>query len=210
MSENIKVIIIDNDQDILFTVTEICEFCNYTVFTADRGEEGYKIALREKPDLIIIDYHMPGWDGLLTVKKIHGSLPEVAILVLTVDENQETADEFLKAGATDFTIKPIKAPDLIARMKINLQLKSIQPQLLSNQEQEYIEKGISRFTLENIENYMLEQNTPVTIQGVSISVELSYKTVHRYIQYLVENNRAETIHQYGTIGRPKNRYKILK
>jgi len=210
MSKNVKVIVIDDNPDILFTVKEICEYCNYTVFTTDQGEDGYKIALREKPNLIIIDYHMPGWDGLLTVKKIHKSLPDVAILVLTVDENQETADEFLKAGATDFTIKPIKAPDLIARMKINLQLKSVQSQLVSNQEQEYIEKGISALTLEKIENYMIEQSNPVTIQDVAISVELSYKTVHRYIQYLVENNRAETIHQYGTIGRPKNRYKISK
>lgn len=210
MSENVKVIVIDDDHDILFTVKEICEFCHYTVFTADKGEEGYKIALREKPDLIIIDYHMPGWDGLLTVKKIHKSLPHVAILVLTVDENQETADEFLKAGATDFTIKPIKAPDLIARMKINLQLKSIQSQLVTNQEQEYIEKGISGLTLDKIVGYMHSQSSPVTIQEVAISVDLSYKTVHRYIQYLVENNRAETIHQYGTIGRPKNRYKMIK
>lgn len=210
MSENTKVIVIDDNHDILFTVKEICEFCDYTVFTADKGEVGYKLALVEKPDLIIIDYHMPGWDGLLTVKKIHQSMPEIAILVLTVDENQETAEEFLKAGATDFAVKPIKAPDLIARMKINLQLKDMQSQLVSNQEQEYIEKGISAITLEKIENFMQGQSQPLTIQDVSNSVELSYKTVHRYIQYLVESNRVETIHQYGTIGRPKNRYQIIK
>jgi two-component system response regulator DctR len=210
MSENTKVIVIDDNHDILFTVKEICEFCDYTVFTADKGEVGYKLALVEKPDLIIIDYHMPGWDGLLTVKKIHQSMPDVAILVLTVDENQETAEEFLKAGATDFAVKPIKAPDLIARMKINLQLKAMQSQLVSNQEQEYIEKGISALTLDKIENFMREQSQPLTIQDVSTSVELSYKTVHRYIQYLVEINRVETIHQYGTIGRPKNRYQIIK
>jgi two-component system response regulator DctR len=210
MSKDIKVIVIDDNHDILFTVKEICEFCDYTVFTADSGEEGYKLALRETPDLIIIDYHMPGWDGLLTVKKIHKSLPDVAILVLTVDENQETAEEFLSAGATDFAIKPIKAPDLIARLKINLQLKSIQSQLVSNQEQEYIEKGISEHTLVKIAHVMGQESTPMTIQEVSTSVDLSYKTVHRYIQYLVENNRVETIHQYGTIGRPKNRYRLLK
>ena len=209
MSEKIKVIVIDDNHDILFTVKEICEFCDYTVHTADQGEIGYKLAMKIKPDLIIIDYHMPGWDGLLTVKKIHKELPEVAILVLTVDENQETAEEFLKAGATDFAIKPIKAPDLIARMKINLQLKTMQSRLVINQEQEYIEKGISALTLGKIETFMREQKSPVTLQEVSQSVELSYKTVHRYIQYLVESNRAETIHQYGTIGRPKNRYQIL-
>ncbi|MCH4890192.1 response regulator [Acidaminobacter sp. JC074] len=204
-----KVVVIDDNHDILFTVKEICEFCGYTVFTADQGETGYKLALKEKPQLIIIDYHMPGWDGLLTVKKITKDLPQAAILVLTVDENQETAENFLNAGATDFAIKPIKAPDLIARMKINLQLQNMQSQNTVKQEQEYIEKGISAITLEKIETFMRNENSPVTIHDVSIAVELSYKTVHRYIQYLVENNKAETIHQYGTVGRPKNRYQIL-
>ncbi|WP_240842553.1 response regulator [Acidaminobacter sp. JC074] len=209
MSDKIKVVVIDDNHDILFTVKEICEFCGYTVFTADQGETGYKLALKEKPQLIIIDYHMPGWDGLLTVKKITKDLPQAAILVLTVDENQETAENFLNAGATDFAIKPIKAPDLIARMKINLQLQNMQSQNTVKQEQEYIEKGISAITLEKIETFMRNENSPVTIHDVSIAVELSYKTVHRYIQYLVENNKAETIHQYGTVGRPKNRYQIL-
>lgn len=209
MSNKIKVIVIDDNHDILFTVKEICEYSGYTVFTADQGELGYELALKEKPELIIIDYHMPGWDGLQTVKKISKDLPEAAILVLTVDENQETAENFLKAGATDFAIKPIKAPDLIARMKINLQLQTMQSLQAVKQEQEYIEKGISVLTLDKIETFMRNQNTPVTIHEVSTSVELSYKTVHRYIQYLVENNRAETIHQYGTVGRPKNRYQII-
>jgi len=210
MSNNIKVIVIDNDHDILFTVKEVCEFCDYTVFTADRGEKGYKLALEVKPELIIIDYHMPGWDGLQTVKKIHKALPEVAILVLTVDENQETAEKFLQAGATDFAIKPIKAPDLIARMKINLQLQSMQSQQAVKQEQEYIDKGMSAITLEKIVGFMRSQSTPVTLHEVSTSVELSYKTVHKYMQYLVENKQAETIHQYGIIGRPKNRYQIIE
>lgn len=210
MSDKIKVIVIDDNHDILFTVKEICEYCGYKVFTVDQGEDGYKLALKEKPELIIIDYHMPGWDGLLTVKKISEALPDTAILVLTVDENQETAENFLKAGATDFAIKPIKAPDLIARMKINLQLQTIQAQHAIRQEQEFIEKGISALTLDKIEAYMRDQKTPLTIHEVSSSVQLSYKTVHRYIQYLVENHRVETIHQYGTVGRPKNRYQIIQ
>lgn len=209
MSENSKVIVIDNDHDILYTVKEICEYCNYTVFTADNGEEGYQLALKEKPELIVIDYHMPGWDGLFTVKKIHQVMPDIAILVLTVDENQETAELFLEAGATDFAVKPIIAPDLIARMKINLQLRSIQSNLVVKQEQDYIEKGISAKTLDLIIKYMKEQKSPVTLHDISTSVNLSYKTVHKYILYLVNNNQVETVHQYGTIGRPKNKYRIL-
>jgi two-component system response regulator DctR len=45
------------------------------------------------------------------------------ILVLTVDERQELADQFLTAGATDFALKPIKAPDLISRINVHLRYR---------------------------------------------------------------------------------------
>jgi len=209
MPDTTKIVIIDDDLDILYTVSEICEFCDYKVFTANNGEDGYQLTLKEKPDLVIVDYHMPGWDGMLTVKKIHAALPNVLIMVLTVDENQEIADKFLSVGASDFSVKPIKAPDLIARIKINLQLNEMKTHMHSKTEQAYIEKGISVLTLDKIRIYLKKQLNTVTIQDVSTGVSLSYKTVHRYIQYMVDNHEVEIIHQYGTLGRPKNQYKLF-
>ena len=44
----------------------------------------------------------------------------VPIIVFTIDESQEVADQFLQAGASDFALKPIKAPDIISRIKLHL------------------------------------------------------------------------------------------
>ena len=46
----------------------------------------------------------------------------VPIIVFTIDESQEVADQFLQAGASDFALKPIKAPDIISRIKLHLRL----------------------------------------------------------------------------------------
>ncbi len=209
MLDSTKILIIDDDQDILYTVREICEFCNYKVYTENSGETGYNTALRIKPDLVIVDYHMPGWDGLMTVRKIHEALPNTLIMVLTVDENQDTANKFLLAGATDFSVKPIKAPDLISRIKINLQLHEAQTHLHTKTEQSYLEKGISALTLDKIKECMRAQKNPSTIHDISAGVDLAYKTVHKYVQYLVEHNQVEIVHQYGTLGRPRNQYRLI-
>lgn len=65
-----KILIVDDEPDILFTIEEICDFCGYKAFTTSSGDEAIRIAQVKKPDLMIVDYHMPGWDGLSIVKKL--------------------------------------------------------------------------------------------------------------------------------------------
>lgn len=202
-----KIVIIDDDPDILFTLQEICHFCGYEAYTATSGQEGYEMVKTIMPSLVIVDYHMPGWDGLTTVKKIKNLERNVSILVLTVDEQQETADRFIEAGASDFSIKPIKAPDLISRLKMNLRIQSIEQTMDGKKEQVYLEKGISAATLKLITDFMEGQSEEVTFEDISAGVSLAYQTVHRYIQYLVENDLIEVIPIYGRLGRPKNKYK---
>jgi two-component system response regulator DctR len=133
----------------------------------------------------------------------------VSILVLTVDERQETAEKFIAAGATDFAIKPIKSPDLISRIKMNLRINEIQQKYMEERHQVYIDKGISPATLSIICDYLREQKEGVTIDDITIGLNLAYQTVHRYVQYLIEENKIETVPIYGQIGRPKNKYKLL-
>ena len=107
-----KILVIDDEIDIVYTIKEICEFSGFEVFTASNGKDGLEICKKEEPNLIVLDYHMPGWDGLKTVEKIKEVDETVSILVLTVDERQEIANKFIETGATDFAIKPIKAPEI--------------------------------------------------------------------------------------------------
>lgn len=206
---NKRILVIDDEADILYTIKEIGEFSGFEVFTANNGKDGLQICTDEQPHLIIVDYHMPGWDGLTTVNKIRTVDETVSILVLTVDERQEISDQFIEAGATDFAIKPIKAPDLIARINVNLKINEIQSQSKKAKETIYIEKGISAATLSFVEKYMREKEEGQTIDEISKGVSLAYQTVHRYVHYMLGVGKIEVLPVYGQVGRPKNHYKIV-
>lgn len=204
-----NVLIIDDDKDILYTLKEISTFAGLIPSTASNGKEGFQLFKDGHYDLIIMDYHMPGWDGLTTLKKMRVLNPYVSIIILTVDERQEIADEFLKHGATDFAIKPIKAPDLIARIQINLKISQIQTEKALAEQSMYVDKGISLATLDLIEKSLMDMPEAFTIDDLSKSVGLAYQTVHRYVQFLLEKSKIEVIPVYGALGRPKNKYRLL-
>ncbi len=204
-----EIVIIDDEADILYTLKEICTHGGWKAVTASNGKQGFELCKKHKPKLVLVDYHMPDWDGLTTVKKIRQLDNSVSILVLTVDERQEIAEKFIAAGATDFAIKPIKSPDLISRIKINLKINEIQEKFEADKHQIYIDKGISPATLSIICDYFKEQDRELTIDEITIGLNLAYQTVHRYIQYMIEENSLTVIPTYGQIGRPKNKYKLL-
>ena len=204
-----EIVIIDDEPDILYTIKEICLYGGWEAATASNGRQGYELCRMHKPSLAIVDYHMPDWDGLKTVKRIRQTDNAISILVLTVDERQETAERFIAAGATDFAIKPIKSPDLISRIKINLRINEIQKKYISEQKQIYLDKGISPATLSIILDYLKERGDGLTIDDIANGLNLAYQTVHRYVSYLLDEKRIEIVPIYGQLGRPKNKYKLL-
>lgn len=205
-----KIVIIDDEPDIQYTIKEICLYGGWNAVVAKSGMQGCELCKIHSPNLVIVDYHMPDWDGLTTVKKIRQFDRTTSILVLTVDERQEIAEKFIAAGATDFAIKPIKSPDLISRIKINLRINEIQMDYAKEKQQGFIDKGISPATLSIICDYLKEQREGLTIDEITGGVNLAYQTVHRYIQYLIEEGSIETLPIYGQLGRPKNKYKYSK
>lgn len=202
-----KILIIDDEEDIVYTIQEICKYSGYDTVTANNGIDGVKMCTEHNPNLVIVDYHMPGWDGLTTVRKIKSTNEAVAILVLTVDERQEISDKFIEVGATDFAIKPIKAPDLISRINVNLKINEMQLKSIASREQVFVEKGISAATLSVVLDFMKSQSEPMTIDDIALGVNLAYQTVHRYIHHLLDRSVIEVIPVYGQVGRPKNLYK---
>lgn len=206
MNKRSKILIIDDEQDIRYTISEICKLNDYWVVQAKSGEEGYQMACEFQPDLVITDYHMPGWDGIKTVRELNQLDQNIAILVLTIDERQEIADKFMAVGATDFAIKPIKAPDLLARIKVNLSIKAMQDKMATTNQKVFVEKGISSATLNIITDYLQGCADPVSLNEISSGVNLAYQTIHRYVNYLAASGSVEVHQNYGKLGRPKNRY----
>ncbi|WP_229683057.1 response regulator [Virgibacillus oceani] len=199
------ILIVDDNEDIRYTLNEICKFANYNVIEASTGRQAADLCKKMAPDLVLLDYHMPNWDGLKTTKEIRLYNQRIPIIILTVDERQEIANRFLNAGATDFALKPIKAPDLLSRIRINLKISK----LTEDRNSVYVDKGINQATLMSIKNYLVTQKSPSTINEIQQNLPIAYQTVHRYLNYLEGKGEVEVISHYGKKGRPKNMYKFV-
>lgn len=111
-----KILIIDDDEDILeFLQMEISEL-GFEVHAASGGREGIKKFNQVDPNLVLCDYVMPGVGGLevLTKIRIKGSTP---VLILSGHMSAETANRLIKAGAQDVLEKPVDLTLLRMRIK---------------------------------------------------------------------------------------------
>ena len=203
-----NILIADDDPSLRFMLSEVCTHADWSPLIAENGAEALKLFEEYEPDIVLLDYHMPVMDGLQTVKEIRKRDLNIPILILTVDERQEIADRFLLEGATDFALKPVRAPDIISRIQLHVRLAK----LTNNQEDKeevFIEKGISKTTLSHITKYLRSQKEPASVNEIAKEVGLAYPTVYRYIAYLLESGNVVQKISHQKVGRPKKLYKWL-
>lgn len=127
MEKKNKILLVDDEQDILEFVSYNLEKEGYEIITADNGFDAIELAINHKPDLIILDIMMPKMDGIETCYKMRSSneLPEsVVIAFLTARGEDYTQVAGLEAGADDFIIKPIKPRVLISKVQSLLRRKN--------------------------------------------------------------------------------------
>lgn len=205
-----KILIMDDDATVRFMLREICESAGWNIVLGSNGREGVDLFRTEQADVVLVDYHMPEMDGLRAVQEIRKLDGHVPILVLTVDERQEIADRFLDAGATDFAIKPVRAPDLISRIQLHLRLSMLTRENERSEEKNEQEleapKGIGATTLNHIAGFLRDQREPCTIDEITKDVGLAYPTVYRSLVYMMQQGKVRTIISYQKVGRPKNKY----
>lgn len=120
-----KILIADDDPDIVEFIQYNLEKNDYDVITASNGKEAISIAIEEKPDLILLDIMMPEADGVEVCSDLR-SLPEfqdTLIVFFTARGEDYSKIAGFEVGADDYITKPIKPRILIA--KINALLKRI-------------------------------------------------------------------------------------
>jgi two-component system, CitB family, response regulator DctR len=215
-----RILVIDDDATVRFMLGEICEAAGWLVEMGSNGREGLDAFTHHTFDVVLVDYHMPEMDGLVTVQELRKLDMEIPILVLTVDERQEIADRFLDNGATDFALKPVKAPDLISRIQLHIRLAQLTRSARSQGKAEHTDegldpslyaiKGIGKNTLEHIVNYLRSIGEPCTIDQITKEVGLAYPTVYRTLTHLMQKGKVRTIISYQKVGRPKNKYEWFK
>ena len=103
-----KLLLIDDEPDILRVLSMSLKADGYDVVTAANGTEGVAAFEKEKPDIVITDIKMPGMDGIEVLKKVKERNPDAEVIIITGHGDIENAIEALKHGASDFINKPVR------------------------------------------------------------------------------------------------------
>lgn len=117
--KNAKILVIDDEQNILNIVTAYLEAEGYTVHTALDGPGGLKAARALTPDLIILDIMLPGMDGIELLQQLRRE-SDVYVIMLTAKSEETDKVIGLSVGADDYLTKPFSARELVARVKAAL------------------------------------------------------------------------------------------
>ena len=204
----VTILSIDDDRQICYALEALFLSQGWKSVSAGNVAQGLKMFSQHHPDVVLIDYHMPGTNGIQGVQMLRALDPDVPIIVFTIEENQEVANEFLAAGASDFALKPIKAPDILSR--INLHLRLLDQVRRRERGGQYTAKGIVPATQDFILNFLRTQTDFVTADAISEGTGLAYQTVSRYLQYLVQEKKVKMQNTYGKVGRPRQSYMIAE
>lgn len=113
------ILIVDDEKPIVDILVYNLQKEGYDTLEARDGEEGVRIALDKKPDLILLDIMLPKMDGLAVCKRIRHSL-NVPILMLSAKDEEIDKILGLELGADDYVTKPFSVRELMARVKANL------------------------------------------------------------------------------------------
>jgi len=105
--ESIKILLVEDDPFLLSMYNTKFEMENFEVVAAEDGEKGLKLALKESPDIILLDIMLPKLDGFEVLKalKADAKTKNIPVLLLTNLSQKEKVQEGLALGAKDYLIK---------------------------------------------------------------------------------------------------------
>ena len=111
-----KVLLVDDEQDFLETLSNRLEMRGLKVSAVTSGEQAISEARQQDYDAIVVDLAMPGIDGLETLKRIKADNPNAEIIMLTGHASVQSGVEAMKLGAGDFLQKPVELTELMSKI----------------------------------------------------------------------------------------------
>jgi two-component system sensor histidine kinase/response regulator len=132
-----KILVVDDARSNVVLLSLLLRKNGYDVLEAGDGEQGYKIAVSEIPDLILLDVIMPGKDGYEVCRMLKENSITTRIPVVFVTARTETVDKItgLNAGGVDYITKPFDSAEVVARVRTHLELKAVYEENLEYQKE---------------------------------------------------------------------------
>lgn len=217
----IRVLVVDDDFMVakvhsgFVGKTEGFEVCG----VAHTPEAAIEAVAVLRPDLVLLDVHLPGVSGLDLIGRFRESVPDVDVLVITSEREVASVQKALRSGVVHYLIKPFKFAVLQARLE---QYRTTRQSLSATDEAEQaavdkafgvsgagadLPKGLSRVTLDLVEDRLKGAEGPVSATEMSERSGISRSSARRYLEYLAGIGRVDVSLDYGNVGRPERRYR---
>ncbi|TKD72674.1 response regulator [Pseudalkalibacillus hwajinpoensis] len=198
------------------------------VGTAHTGEEGMKFARKLQAELIILDVYMPAKNGVETLKMLRQEGINVEVIAVTAANDRHTIRTMLHHGARDYIIKPFKFERLQQALNNFLlykssidgqgkltqkeldQLKAVHIHNDKTVDVDRMPKGLNYQTMKQIISYLGDQQQPLSAEEAADGIGIARVTARRYLDYLQKSDKVQLDIQYGGVGRPLNRYSLVK
>jgi DNA-binding NtrC family response regulator len=120
-----KVLLVDDEVEFGSALAERLRLRGYEAKAVSHAEEALQIIQNAAPDIVLLDFRMPGMDGIEVLKIIKEKKPSVEVIMLTGHGDVQSVEEGMNSGAFDYIIKPVDIGDLI--LKINQAKKKRNP-----------------------------------------------------------------------------------
>ncbi|WP_419663562.1 two component system response regulator [Desulfosarcina variabilis str. Montpellier] len=113
--EQLKMMLVDDEERFLSTTRKLLEKKGFEVQTASSGGEALEMLRTSPVHVVVLDVKMPGMDGVATLREIKRQFPMVEVIMLTGHATVESAIDGLKSGAVDYLMKPADIEEIIEK-----------------------------------------------------------------------------------------------
>ncbi|NES65052.1 MAG: response regulator [Okeania sp. SIO2D1] len=182
MSNKGQILAVDDIPANLKLISATLRNAGYAVSTAMDGERALKRLQHYQPDLILLDIQMPGIDGFETCRRLKAdrNTRHIPVIFLTALSDTVNKVKGLELGGVDYITKPFDLPELLARIKVHINLKKAQVQLIQESKLSMLGELVARIAH--------EINNPMTFIYTNINHATQY---HRELIHLLELYEAQ-------------------
>lgn len=125
MNKKMKILVVDDDRQMVKTICDILQFKEFETLPAYSGEEAVDKINNDVPDCVLMDLKMPGMNGVETLKIIKGVSPETPVVLMSAYASAEQSKEANLLGVVTILTKPVDLQQLLSLLALLENKKSV-------------------------------------------------------------------------------------